>query len=133
MTRHIDRILVVGTSMGGFWANWVASRMKLKALIINPAIHPSETLRFAIGQGLESGSVWSEQDCRDYRMYEMEDTSRSRERLVIMVSLDDQVIPPRPTIEHFSHYGEVRKYKNGGHRFDDYEEVCQRVRDMLVD
>lgn len=129
--RHAGRVVLVGTSMGGFWANWAASRKKLRAVIINPAIVPSETLRWAIGQKLEAGPVWSEQDCNDYQTYENEDTSGSRERFVVMVALDDEVIPPGPTIEHFGHYGEVRRYRQGGHRFDDYEEIRRRVYDVL--
>lgn len=36
----IDDILVIGTSLGGFWARWAAASFSVKSILINPVLHP---------------------------------------------------------------------------------------------
>ena len=35
-------VYLVGSSLGGFWATWLAEKYNLRALLINPSVHPSE-------------------------------------------------------------------------------------------
>jgi hypothetical protein len=53
LARHRGDVILVGTSMGGFWANWAAARKGLKAVIINPAITPRKTLTKSIGRVID--------------------------------------------------------------------------------
>ena len=41
---HEYDILVIGTSLGGFWARWAAKQFHVKSILINPALHPDKTL-----------------------------------------------------------------------------------------
>lgn len=129
--RHAGEVVLVGTSMGGYWANWAASQMNLRAVIINPALRPSQTLRMAIGQEMEPGVTWTQEDCDEYVEFETQSSEKSRKPLTVMVALDDDVIPPGPAIEYFRPFAEVFEYADGGHRFHDYDEICWKVREML--
>ena len=40
---------VVGSSLGGFYATWVAEKMRCKAVLLNPAVHPARDLAKYIG------------------------------------------------------------------------------------
>ena len=41
---------VVGSSLGGFYATWVAEKMRCKAVLLNPAVHPARDLAKYIGE-----------------------------------------------------------------------------------
>jgi predicted esterase YcpF (UPF0227 family) len=43
------RMAVVGSSLGGFYATWVAERMQCKAVLLNPAVNPARDLEKYIG------------------------------------------------------------------------------------
>jgi predicted esterase YcpF (UPF0227 family) len=44
-----DRMAVMGSSLGGFYATWVADRMQCKAVLLNPAVNPARDLEKYIG------------------------------------------------------------------------------------
>ena len=45
-----DRMAVMGSSLGGFYATWVAEQTGCPAVLINPAVHPSRDLAKYIGE-----------------------------------------------------------------------------------
>ena len=46
----VDRMAVVGSSLGGFYASWLAQQLRCPAVLINPAVHPSRDLAQYIGE-----------------------------------------------------------------------------------
>ncbi len=47
---HGDGMAVVGSSLGGFYATWVAGQTGCKAVLLNPAVEPSRDLGKYIGE-----------------------------------------------------------------------------------
>jgi uncharacterized protein len=47
--RRIETVMLIGSSLGGFYALHLASKYNIKAAIINPAVRPYETLSRALG------------------------------------------------------------------------------------
>ena len=45
-----SRMAVVGSSLGGFYASWLAEQLGCPAVLINPAVHPSRDLAKYIGE-----------------------------------------------------------------------------------
>lgn len=45
-----ERMAVMGSSLGGFYATWVAERVQCKAVLINPAVDPARDLSHHVGQ-----------------------------------------------------------------------------------
>ena len=41
---------VVGSSLGGFYATWVAKQLGCKAVLLNPAVHPERDLSSYLGE-----------------------------------------------------------------------------------
>ena len=41
---------VVGSSLGGFYATWLAERLACKAVLLNPAVRPARFLAASVGQ-----------------------------------------------------------------------------------
>jgi len=46
----VQRMAVVGSSLGGFYAAWLAQHLGCPAVLINPAVHPSRDLVKYIGE-----------------------------------------------------------------------------------
>ena len=47
---NFKSMAVVGSSLGGFYATWVAEKMKCKAVLLNPAVDPARDLAKYIGE-----------------------------------------------------------------------------------
>jgi uncharacterized protein len=47
--RRIETVMLIGSSLGGFYTLHLATKYNLKAVLINPAIRPYETLSRALG------------------------------------------------------------------------------------
>lgn len=45
-----ERMGVVGSSLGGFYATWVAERVGCKAVVLNPAVDPARDLAGYVGE-----------------------------------------------------------------------------------
>lgn len=45
-----DRMAVVGSSLGGFYATWVAEETGCRAVLLNPAVNPARDLARHIGE-----------------------------------------------------------------------------------
>ena len=45
-----SRMAVVGSSLGGFYASWLAQHLACPAVLINPAVYPSRDLAKHIGE-----------------------------------------------------------------------------------
>lgn len=45
-----ERMAVVGSSLGGFYATWLAERRGCRAVLLNPAVDPARDLAAHIGQ-----------------------------------------------------------------------------------
>lgn len=45
-----ERMAVVGSSLGGFYATWVAEETGCRAVLLNPAVHPARDLARHIGE-----------------------------------------------------------------------------------
>jgi hypothetical protein len=45
-----ERMAVIGSSLGGFYATWVAEQTGCRAAVLNPAVHPERDLAQHIGE-----------------------------------------------------------------------------------
>ena len=57
-----DRMAVVGSSLGGFYASWVARHTGCKSVLLNPAVFPARDLARHIG----AQTQWHQPDERFY-------------------------------------------------------------------
>jgi uncharacterized protein len=45
-----DRMAIMGSSLGGFYATWLAQHLGCPAVLVNPAVHPARDLARHIGE-----------------------------------------------------------------------------------
>ena len=115
--------IIVGTSLGGFWANYFACKYRIPSVIINPAITPATTLQKYIGDYVNSDShkkyKWSDSNCQEYKQYQEETTALNDVQRIVLLAKDDDVISIGPAIDKYSNVAEVKIFESGGHIFSD--------------
>lgn len=121
--------LIVGTSMGGFFASWLASSFGLPFVAINPAIDPSRSLRKHIGDGLTyfgnpytlSAAVVDAYAGLPFR---------TDGKGLVAVDLADEVIDSEETLTLVKGKLPTAVFGGGSHRFDHMTELLPRLRDF---
>jgi uncharacterized protein len=120
-SAHVDwrRTLVVGSSMGGFWATWVAESFGCRGVLINPAVRPWEAEDHLSGPqtNYNTGNVQdvSKQDIREYREYGVDSVKRP-ENLWVLLQTGDEVLDYR-VAEDFYRGCRITTEEGGDHSF----------------
>jgi len=98
------KITLVGSSLGGFYATWLAEKHGLRAVLINPAVDPHVGLRAYLGpqQAFHGGESYelTEEHLQQWKEFFV--TRVHPERYLLLVETGDEVLDYRAA---------VRKYK----------------------
>ena len=93
-----ERVTLVGSSLGGYYATYLAERFGVRAVLINPAVKPYEGLRAYLGpqRNLYTGEAYelTEQHLDELRALEVDQPTRA-ERYYLMVTTGDEVLDYR--------------------------------------
>lgn len=127
LVKHAGDVVVVGTSMGGFWAHWIGSVYGVKALLINPAVDPANDLTKYIGTKA-GGRTWTQADCEDYRWLSF---GNQTEAIRLVVALDDAVCPAQRAIDKYQGRAACSVYESGGHRFENYDAINSEIAALI--
>lgn len=109
--------LIVGTSLGGFFAAWIGSELKLPFVAINPAIRPFSSLRAYLGEGVthfDEPFLLTEAVVDAYRDLTFRTDGPGR----VVLDMGDEVINSRDTLNEVCDLLPVLTFPGGSHRFD---------------
>lgn len=114
------RVIVIGTSLGGFWADYMAKRFQIDgAILVNPAVRPDQTMQRHLGKQHSkkrmSDFMVTEAAVQAYRQLDQPDQSDAR-RLVLLCK-DDEVLDYRNASEVFKGEPDTQTvvFEEGGH------------------
>ena len=120
----LGRPLLVGSSLGGYYATFLAERHGLKALLINPAVRPHTRFDGYLGtqQNLYSGETWQLTDDHLQALAELE-TSPPCEgaRYQVWLQTGDETLDYRQA-EAFYRACALRIQAGGDHGFQGFAE-----------
>lgn len=131
-------LVFVGTSLGGFWANYFSTKWDAPCIIVNPATRPSISLRKYFGKtiGKYTGKELNvtEEDLLEYAKREKYlEANPNDNNISMFVANDDTVISPKETLNNLPNASYVDIKNNGGHRFEEYwSDVVARVKEILI-
>jgi predicted esterase YcpF (UPF0227 family) len=126
-SQHYLNNIIIGTGLGGFWANYFAKDIMAKTVLINPCVNPTTTLYKFMdtdsdivydSEGKEC--LLTEQMIDKYTLYES--MSRSHYGSVLFIAKDDPVMDWRLTTVLFKNVDDmvIRLYRRGGHTLDEH-------------
>jgi len=121
--------LLVGTSMGGYYAGVVGTKYGVPFVAVNPAINPAETLRKFEGSGitfLGKSYVLHNETIAEYGEFPI-----GNGRGLILLDLADELIDPNNTAKLLEEHYQIKCFEGGSHRFDHLEESLPIIEDFV--
>lgn len=119
-----ERMAVVGSSLGGFYATWLAARTGCRAVLVNPAVDPARDLEKYIGEQ----TAWHDPEAHFFFRPEYIEELRALqtgalphpERLMAVIAKGDEVLDWREMRARYP--GSVLRVVDGGdHALSDFE------------
>jgi predicted esterase YcpF (UPF0227 family) len=129
-----DRMAVVGSSLGGFYATWLAAQRGCKAVLLNPAIDPARDLAKYIGEQ----TAWHDPAERFHFGPEFVDELRALEvgpmqhpeRVWALIAKGDEVLDWREMTARYP--GSHQQVMEGGnHALSNFETYLPQVLEFL--
>ena len=102
-------VTLVGSSLGGFYATWFAEKHCLKAVLINPAIHPHRDLRVFLGvqQNLHSGERYMLTEAHLAQWAQLFASVITPARYLLLVETGDEVLDYREAVGKYARAKQV--------------------------
>ena len=120
---------VVGSSLGGYYATYLAEKHGIKAVLVNPAVRPYELLRseFGVQRNFHTGAEYefTQQHLDELAALEVPAITRP-ERYLLMVETGDEVLDYRRAVERYRGCRQL-VIEGGDHGFSDFAEYLDVV------
>jgi predicted esterase YcpF (UPF0227 family) len=130
-----DTMAVVGSSLGGFYATWLAERLGCKAVLLNPAVHPARDLAAYIGQNNywhdpQQSFLFDPTYVGDLRAQEIARISHP-ERYFAVIAKGDEVLEWREMTAHYPGV-KIKLHVAGDHALSDFDQHIDEVLGFLA-
>ncbi len=124
-----EDVTLVGSSLGGFYATFLAEQLGLKAVLINPAVDAPQLARQLLGpqRNLYTGEEWvlTEEHAAQLDTLAIPVVTRP-ERYLLLVETGDEVLPWRRAAEKFQGARQI-VVEGGDHGFASFPEHLEAV------
>ena len=125
-------VTLVGSSLGGFYATWLAEKHGWKAVLVNPAVHAHTLLRSALGPqtNWHTGEKWelTEAHLAELAALDVERITRP-ERYLLLVQTGDEVLDYRDAVAYYAGATQIIE-DDGNHGFAGFERHFQTILDF---
>jgi predicted esterase YcpF (UPF0227 family) len=122
-------VTLVGSSLGGYYATWLAEKFGVRAVLVNPAVAPYTGLRAYLGpqQNLYTKAMYTltEQHLRELESLDIVSPTRL-ERYYLMVTTGDEVLDYRDAVRKYAGAKQL-VIQGSDHGFRDFAEHLDSV------
>jgi predicted esterase YcpF (UPF0227 family) len=127
--RDRAALTFIGSSLGGFYATWLAEQYGARAVVINPSVRPASSLNAHLGpqRNLHTGEAW---ELTPEHFAELESLSvpslRRMDRYFLLMRSGDELIDWRDAV---ARYAGAWQYVLGGgnHGWEDIDDEIPSV------
>jgi predicted esterase YcpF (UPF0227 family) len=133
-----ERLIFVGTSLGGFYSNFFAHVYDCAVVLVNPSVNPQVTLASRLGSNKNYGTG-QEFSVTANHLEELDamrlfiDENYNSNLVNLFVAQDDDVIPHDVALSAYKFPASVTVTEEGGHRFTDHWDlVVNRVGQLIA-
>ena len=135
LQQHAEEIIkqytlsLVGSSLGGFYATWLAEKYNCPAVLINPAVKPHELLKKHLGENINyyTAERWvlDEVHIRQFRELYIDKVSNPQ-RYLLMLQTGDETLDYREALEKYSTSPSIVE-QGGSHEFSGFENHLDKI------
>ncbi|HEY9146314.1 MAG TPA: YqiA/YcfP family alpha/beta fold hydrolase [Thiobacillus sp.] len=130
--RHPESVTLIGSSLGGFYATYLAEKHGWKAVLVNPAVHAHQLMSGALGPqtNWHSGEKWELTEAHLAELAALDVPAISRpERYLLLAQTGDAVLDYRDAVAYYA--GATQIIEDGGdHGFAGFERHFQTILDF---
>jgi predicted esterase YcpF (UPF0227 family) len=124
--------VLAGSSLGGYYATWLAERHALPAVLINPAVRPYELLDGHVGlqKNFHTGEEYEFSTAHVEELRALEIATITPKNYLLMAETGDEVLDYRQAV---ARYAGARQYvlDGGDHGFSDFADHLEVIFDFL--
>lgn len=120
---------LVGSSLGGFYANVLAAKYNLKAIVINPAVYPDILLKQELGMQ----TLWYSEETYELTQTHLDELKGLRpkdpgnpDNIFLMQEKGDEVLDWRQAVEFYKNCHQLI-FRGGDHSFTHFEDVLELI------
>ncbi len=129
--QRADRLLLIGSSLGGFWAQHLAPLLQAGMVLINPAVRPHHDLLPAVGENVNEATgkryVLTTTEVERLGDYALAQCNPGVPTLLLLDE-NDEVLDYRVARDLYLTCGETLIFADGSHRFDHLPEALPVIR-----
>ena len=117
-------VALLGSSLGGFYATWLAAHHDLKTVLINPVVRPWLLLQEVVGQETENyhtgeKTVLQESWVNDLQRYDVAEIPKP-ENVLALIQSGDETLDWRDAWDYYQDC-HIFRGVGGSHAFDDFD------------
>ncbi|OQX50015.1 MAG: hypothetical protein B5M46_02315 [Epsilonproteobacteria bacterium 4484_20] len=122
--------LIIGSSLGGFYATWLAEKYRMRAVLLNPSTEPHETLKMYVGwqQRFCDGEIFEFKPVHIDQLKELKGRIEHGEYLVLLQS-EDEILDYTKAHLLYEHQRVVIEY-GGNHRFENIADYLCMIKNF---
>ena len=132
--KTFQNMAVIGSSLGGFYATWVAETMNCRAVLLNPAVDPARDLSRHIGEQ----TAWHEPGDSFFFAPEFVDELRdlhagpiwSPQNYMAVIAKGDEVLDWHEMTARYAG-AHIRLLEGGDHAISDFDDHLPDILDFL--
>jgi len=121
--QKYENVYLIGSSLGGYFSIYLADKYNLKAALINPSIHPDDTLRkmkgYALNYGDQSTFEWNQGHIDMLNRYKLKTIDPSR--YLLLTQTGDELLDYKIGVEFLKGSQQI-VVEGGDHSFVGIEE-----------
>lgn len=126
-----EPLILIGSSLGGFYAQYLAHHFALPKVLINPALQPLQTLRPYLGRqtNFYTGEQYdlTEQQLRLLLRFDVSEPCTQATPTLVLLDAGDEIIDYRYAQRIYSPCAQVIVYPEGDHQFQHLAEAVEAI------
>ena len=127
-----DKVYLIGSSLGGYYAIYLAEYFNIPAVLINPAVNPQGTLNQYLGQNnnLYDNSYyeWNVKHMDMLQAYEVKNITS--ELYLLLLQKGDELLNYKEAIHKYKNTSSI-VIDGGSHRFEYIEKYTEEIKQFL--
>jgi predicted esterase YcpF (UPF0227 family) len=123
-----ETVGLIGSSLGGYYATWLAERYDVRTVLVNPAVRPYELLQPYVGpqKNLYTGAQYELTNEHVAQLRELEVGRITSSLYLLLVTTGDEVLDYREAVTKYRGCEQI-VVEGGDHGFSGFERYIDRA------